>query len=302
VRAALLVAALACGCAELGVVTDGTTISYGQPNRGRLIDGVRMPDHGEGFTSRATWVQRGSRFGTDELVDLLTGVARRMRPHARDTRLVIADLSRPGGGEARPFHRSHQTGRDVDLLFYMRDARGKPVEATAMIPLDARGVAKDGSGLRLDVPRMWRLVRELIDAPEAVVQFIFIYGPHAQLLLGHAQQIGEPELLVERARKALKQPGPRAPHDDHIHVRIYCAPSDRAFGCIDIGPMELLAEREAEQQQRRLATLADEPLPPGAPSSPADVVPLASAEPTFTSSFYSMLRTRADRIDLRGWR
>jgi hypothetical protein len=29
-------------------------------------------------------------------------------------------------------------------------------------------------------------------------------------------------------------------------VRVYCSAADRAYGCADIGPMELLAEREAE--------------------------------------------------------
>ena len=38
-----------------------------------------------------------------------------------------------------------------------------------------------------------------------------------------------------------------------MHVRIYCPASDRMFGCVDIGPLELLAEREAEAQQTMVA-------------------------------------------------
>ena len=26
------------------------------------------------------------------------------------------------------------------------------------------------------------------------------------------------------------------PHDDHLHLRIYCAADDRAYGCVDRGP------------------------------------------------------------------
>src|SRR5262249_31563645 len=43
------------GCVELGVVGDGTSISTGRASRGRIIDGVRMPDRGEGFFTRDAW-------------------------------------------------------------------------------------------------------------------------------------------------------------------------------------------------------------------------------------------------------
>ena len=65
------------------------------------------------------------------------------------------------------FHRSHQSGRDADLLYYMRDADGKPFEPDAMHVFDRTAVAKDGSGHHVDVPRTWLLVKELLTAPEA---------------------------------------------------------------------------------------------------------------------------------------
>jgi penicillin-insensitive murein endopeptidase len=270
----LFVAALA-GCAELGVVSDGTSISVGKPSHGYLIDGVRIPDHGDGFLTREVWRARNNRFGTDELVDLVTAVAQRMHAQIRDVKLVVADLSGKGGGERGEFHRSHQTGRDVDLLYYMRDANGHPFEPDAMHVFDARARATDGTGLTVDVPRTWGLVKELITAPEAPVQWIFMYEPVARRLIEHAQQIGEPEALIARARKTLKQPGDSARHDDHLHVRVYCSVADRRYGCVDVGPMELLAEREAERRQE----------PP----------PLAGT----SEQIGRMLRTRTDRVDLR---
>jgi penicillin-insensitive murein endopeptidase len=246
VRLPYLAAAITlAACAELGVVSDGTSISVGKPNHGYLIDGVRLPDSGEGYTTRDVWLKRDNRYATDELVDLVIGVARRMRLRVPDTRLVIGDLSARAGGAERQFHRSHQSGRDADFLFYMRGPDGKPFEPDAMHAFDARGNAIDHSGITIDVPRTWSLVRELIDAPEAPVQYIFIYEPIALLVLDHAKQIGEPDDVLARARKALRQPGDSARHDDHMHVRVYCARDDRAYGCIDIGPMDLLAEREA---------------------------------------------------------
>ncbi len=270
-RLALAMTLWLTGCAELGL-SDGTSISVGRPSGGYLLEGVRLPDRGDGFVTREPWRARGNRFGTDELVDLLTAVAHRMRDHARDVKLVVADLSGQGGGERIPFHRSHQTGRDVDLLYYMRDASGRPLEPDAMHVFDASGRALDGAGT-VDVPRTWALVKELITAPEATVQWVFMYEPIARQLLEHAQQRGEPEALIARARKALKQPGDSARHDDHLHVRVYCAAADRRYGCVDIGPMELLAEREAEPSQVAVLIAALNQAPGVAPGQDAGTAP-----------------------------
>jgi penicillin-insensitive murein endopeptidase len=244
------------GCARLGVVSDGTSISVGRPSHGYLIEGARLPDRGEGYVTREVWRLRDNRFGTDELIDLVTAVARRMQSHGRDVKLVVADLSGQGGGERLAFHRSHQTGRDVDLLYYMRGVGGQPFEPDAMHAFNAAARATDGTGLTVDIPRTWQLVKELITAPEAPVQWVFMYQPIANLLLAHAQQIGEPEVLIARARRIVRQPSDSARHDDHLHVRVYCSAADRSYGCADIGPMETLAERQGEPSQLELLTAA----------------------------------------------
>jgi penicillin-insensitive murein endopeptidase len=279
VRAVLAVFAIA-GCAELGGVGDGTSVSVGKPSNGRLVAGARLPDRGEGYTTSELWLARGARYGTDELVDLVVGVARRMQMHAAGTRLVVADLSGQRGGEEHAFHRSHQSGRDADLVFYQRDAAGKAFEPETMRPFDARGVAVDGSGITIDIPRTWQLVAELLDAPEATVQWIFVYDPIAKRLIDHAEQHGASEELVARARKALRQPGDSARHDDHMHVRIYCSEADKTLGCVDIGPMELLAERQAKRANAaRVATPDDAIAPAHAPIEPRGAASLRRARP-----------------------
>jgi len=265
------------GCAELGVVSDGTSISVGKPSRGYLIEGTRLPDLGEGFVTREVWRARDNRFGTDETIDLVTGVARRMHRQAPDVRLVVADLSGAGGGQRAAFHRSHQSGRDVDLLYYMRDPVGQPFEPDAMHAFNAWARAVDGSGLSIDVPRTWLLVKELIAAPEAAVQWIFMYEPIANRLIEYAKQSGEPDAVVINARRALRQPGDSARHDDHMHVRVYCSPKDRAYGCVDIGPMDRLAEREAE------------------PPPESDLL-------VALRQIGHRLRTRTDRLSFSSWR
>ena len=190
--------------------------------------------------------------------------------------------------------------------------------------------AADGSGIAIDIPRTWALVKELITAPEAAVQYIFMYEPIAQRLIEHAEKIGEPPALIARARKACRQPGDSARHDDHMHVRVYCSAADRAYGCVDIGPMELLAEREAEPSPMSAlvsAMMAGAAVRPDA-DAVADASPTAALRdlaldratvgattalgtdpgPTADAAMLApqqlgrMLRTRTDRIYLRSWR
>jgi penicillin-insensitive murein endopeptidase len=243
-RLAALVSALA-GCVELGLIEDGTSVSMGRPSGGYLVAGRRLPDNGEGFTTKEVWRTRGVRYGTDELVDLITSVGRQLAQTPGE-KLVVADLSTRSGGEGgKRWHRSHQSGRDVDLVFFMRDAQGKPMEADSMRVFDAQGVATDGSGITVDIPRTWELVRSLITSREAIVQWVFVFEPIAQKLLEHAIAKGEPEFLIARARLVMKQPNDSARHDDHMHVRVYCTERDRAYGCVDIGPREPMMERIA---------------------------------------------------------
>jgi penicillin-insensitive murein DD-endopeptidase len=231
------------GCAGHGVVDDGTSVSYGTGNLGALQHGVPLPVQGDGYWVPPRWEQRGNLYGTEELVATIVRVGRRLaREQPSAAPLGVADLSPLGGGPSR-HHRSHQSGRDVDLLFFARDANGAPVVATDMYVFGADGMTRrsvraDGSErarLYFDVARNWALIRALMEATTAEVQYIFIYEPLRRLLLAHARATGEPPALVEQAAQLLHQPSDSAPHWDHMHVRVFCAPSDRPMGCRDRG-------------------------------------------------------------------
>ncbi|MGE0546385.1 MAG: penicillin-insensitive murein endopeptidase [Kofleriaceae bacterium] len=309
-RVAVLAVALFAlsGCVELGLLDDSTSISRGRPSQGKLIGGKRLPDRGEGFVTREMWQQRGNRYGTDEMIDLLIGVGRRIALDVRDVRLVVADLSGNGGGAQRLWHRSHQNGRDVDLVYFMRDAAGKPFEADAMRRFDRFGRAVDRSGITVDIPRTWILVKALLTAREAPVQYIFMYQPIARMMFEHATQLGESPALIDRARRTCRQPNDSARHDDHMHVRIYCAAADRAIGCVDVGPMEMLAEHQAEvATDDQLADLAVTLRGPAAPAGGSSVFTAPSVTAPADrarelESFSRLLRTRSDRVYLRRWR
>jgi penicillin-insensitive murein endopeptidase len=239
------------GCPRHGVIDDGTSISYGPSNRGKLMRPARLPTNGEGYWMPPRWAQRGLRYGTDELIALLVDVGRRIERDSPGARVGVADLSPLRGGPSA-WHRSHQTGRDVDLLFFATDASGAPVELTSMPLFDDAGVATLPSGapddpatpkdeatrtLRFDAARTWLLVRALLENPVAPVQYVFIADGLKQLLLDHARGAGEPEALIQQAAFLMQQPGDAAPHDDHMHVRILCAASDRVHGCNDRGAL-----------------------------------------------------------------
>lgn len=227
------------GCAALGVVDDGTSVSWGKANGGGITAPVRLPDEGEGYRVPARWRDRGLRYGTDELVDMIIAVSRRVAAQHDGARVTVADLSPRRGGPSA-WHRSHQSGRDVDLVFFVTDVSGRSYDLEDMRRFGPDGATVDdhrvgGPRLLFDVERNWALVRAMVEHTASEVQRVFIFEPLAQLLLDHARAAGEPEAVIARARALMAQPGDSAPHDDHFHVRILCSASDRPYGCRDYG-------------------------------------------------------------------
>jgi penicillin-insensitive murein endopeptidase len=221
-RVATLALLFLAACAELGVVGDGTSVSIGKPSRGYLLDGARIPNSGDGFTTREVWIRRGARYGTDELVELVTGVARRMHARFKDVRIVVGDMSTRGGAGGDSFHRSHQSGRDADVAFYVTDIHGKPVPSTEYVAFDGDGRAKDGRPLLFDDERNWLLVESWARDRRAGLSHIFVSWPLRERLLKYARSRPKFAPYVLPATALLKQPEKGEAHDDHFHVRITC--------------------------------------------------------------------------------
>jgi penicillin-insensitive murein endopeptidase len=242
------------GCFGPGLLTDGTSVSVGAFTQGALRRGARLPGSGKGYLVPRLWLDRGAQFTTDEFSAALQRVARRVAREHPGAILGIADLSLRGGGDSN-LHRSHENGRDADLLFYAVDANGKALCPGNCMPRYDRGFharaprATEGVVFdpvvqsSFDVTRNWALVRALLEDPEIEVQYLFCRDYLRHALLTHARRIGEPDELIERAEALLRQPGDSLPHDDHLHVRIYCAPGDRALGCRDQGPLRWWKKR-----------------------------------------------------------
>jgi penicillin-insensitive murein endopeptidase len=176
---------------------------------------------------------RGLRYATPELIELLEEAAASVAKRYPGPRLGVGNLSRRRGGRIR-FSRSHQSGRDADLAFYVTDARGRTVEPRDFVKINARGRGR--RDLRFDVERNWALVEALLSSERAKIQWLLISRPLRRRLLAYAKATRAPAAILARARHVLHQPRWALPHDDHLHVRIYCSPRDVVRGCRDTGP------------------------------------------------------------------
>ncbi|MBK6532653.1 MAG: penicillin-insensitive murein endopeptidase [Deltaproteobacteria bacterium] len=259
--------------------------SRGKPSTGWLAHGVRLPDRGPGFEALRTESEGGLHFGTDRVVGMVRRSARAMMRDRVAVPLKVGDLSGLRGGHVTRHH-SHRNGRDVDLLFFTRDAAsGRPVIAPGFIRYNRTGDSVGlATPLRFDAERNWRLVEALLQDPHAGVIRVFCASWIKAMLLDHARRIGAPGWLVERADLVLAQPGDSAPHDDHFHVRVACTPGERVLGCQDGGPLWPWLDKDWEKAD---ATPMDddallalmEAIPPGFEHGPPDGISPSSAAP-----------------------
>src|SRR5690606_22799169 len=180
---------VSCGpsCAGPNLWTDLTSVSTGRTNRGFIRKPARLALRGVGWKVPQRWKDRGFQYGVDELVQAIERAAGRVRATDRRALLGVADLSKRRGGSS-VWHRSHQSGRDVDVLFYTIDERGRPLPPPEhdMIRFDAKGEpfldprAKVGyteigwEKRRFDAKRNWQFVGALLTDPSIRVQWIFV--------------------------------------------------------------------------------------------------------------------------------
>ena len=227
---------------------DSTSVR--NPNDGSLLGGVPLPFEAPGLLFNPIR-DPAARYGTVEVVRALVDAAAQVDLELGGLPVTINDLSLKSGGPI-PRHRSHQSGRDVDVLFYQLGPDGKPVDSVGAFfdpsgqGVDFRELAdpSDDVRLALDLHRTWAFVRALIESEHAQLQNIYLAEHLRSLLLGHARAVEAPAETVQRFEALTCQPS--YPHDDHFHFRFFCTADDIAEGCRDSEPVY-------PWQQRRLA-------------------------------------------------
>jgi penicillin-insensitive murein endopeptidase len=222
-----------------GALAQPDSVSCGSTNRGALSDAAMLPDEGFGYVMAEPWRSRESRYGTRELVSLIQRTSAAVAQEHKGSKLSVADLSKEQGGPIAS-HRSHQNGRDVDLIYYAMDAEGQPFYPDShMAYYSSRGQAtyakaptfvKDIPERYFDLARNWSLVRNLMLDTEVEVEHIFVSHRVKRWLLRYAQEIEEPEEIWKAANKLLHPPRGVRGHNDHMHVRIACSEDDKATG------------------------------------------------------------------------
>jgi penicillin-insensitive murein endopeptidase len=204
--------------------------SVGSPTAGHLVGGSRLPE-APYLRVLPLYAHDQVRWGLGSLVGMIDRAARKVRKAFPEAVLSVGHLSRPGGGEVDR-HRSHESGRDADIGFYVRDVRGKQIFAEHLVPFRGDGTAPSWPGAYFDDARNWALVRALLTDPEARVSHIFVALPLRARLLAYAAKVGAPAEIRTRAAMTVMQPHGSLPHDDHFHVRISCPAWQR--DCVEI--------------------------------------------------------------------
>ena len=175
------------------------SLSLGRPNDGALVNPEQLksgPNWIVAYPDNAWATSETLRYLKDTFASLpATPVA------------YVGDLSLRWGGPLSP-HKSHQSGRDVDIGYYRLDERWW-ADAT----LEA-----------LDHERTWALIRALITKTD--VEVVFVDKRVQRWLHAHALAIGEDEDWVSglfdlgrRGVTALIRHEPE--HLNHMHVRFY---------------------------------------------------------------------------------
>lgn len=226
--------------AEILALQGSQSTSVGAPAAGHVLGSIPIPDSGPGFYHNPNRPYE-ARFGTVELVQTIVRAAALTDQAMPGSVLVVNDLGLRDGGPIAQ-HGSHQAGRDADILFYSLDAKGVPLPSVG-VPIDPKGKGIDFKDLRdpsddqpvqLDAARTWQFVASLIQVAADNLQRIFVVEHVRSMLLAEAARVHAPKDVVARFADITCQP--EAPHDDHLHIRLFCTPEDMAAGCLDGTP------------------------------------------------------------------
>lgn len=218
-------------------------ISIGNPNDGKLENAIQLPDS-DLYHRRNPAIMYGSGHTVKHLQRALVNFRHK---YEFEGNIMIMDMSKKNGGVFRP-HRSHQSGRDVDIWLptlkgvYKKGQTGRRScadlsleylreQVEIQLPTHALGVSEteeEGRDQRpcpdeVDWFATWGLIESLLETNEVLE--IFLVTPLQKKVRQAAEQMGVPEEHIKEIgfdRKVIHVNH----HDRHIHVRFKCGPKE----------------------------------------------------------------------------
>lgn len=176
-------------------------MSRGRPDRGKLVNGVRLPESPH-YRARIAHQAYGTSLA---VLNIQKAIAVFRHRSGYTGQLVIGALSREGGRKLPP-HRSHQSGRDVDVWL-------------PAMPHARRGRKPDED--EVDWHASWFLIRAFVDT--GVVHRIYLDRNVFKRLRVASKELGvsweEFSAIVNPAGIVRHNTG----HLSHIHVRFICS-------------------------------------------------------------------------------
>jgi len=198
--------------------------SVGSPSNGRLIMGKSLdPDRDKKGVGWVISAQRENVYGTPDTIAYIKYCASAYRsyfPKGKAQPIVIGDISKKGGGPLPP-HKSHQSGRDVDIGFIVKGAQQAA----------ANGVFVQATPDSVDLAKQWILTKCFLDLDatthifmeasivEALKQYVMkLYKKNKQMLKKYLQ-------YFPGGSKAKIAPDDE--HRSHMHVRFACPKNNK---------------------------------------------------------------------------
>lgn len=172
--------------------------SVGKPHRGRLKDGVALPK-GDLYTIRFGWQSFGS---TVAVTHIQRGIDAFRRETGFEGEIKIGAMSQKHGRRLRP-HRSHQSGRDVDIRMpALAQAEGFKLESD-----------------EIDWPATWALLDAMVRTEAVAV--IFVERKLFRKLRRAGMSIGASDERISKVMRSIRH---SKGHTSHVHVRFVCSP------------------------------------------------------------------------------
>jgi penicillin-insensitive murein endopeptidase len=230
-------------------------LSLGSPTEGRLVGGMHLDETSYVRVEPAD-TAGDVRWGLEPLVVMLDRAARALQREFPGWITSVGHLSRQGGGDVEQ-HRSHESGRDADVGFFVRSAKGRQLLSPHFVAFRGDGTAPTWPGAYFDDAKNWALVAALVEDAKARVTHLFVASPLRARLLAYAEHVGAPPAVRVRAAEVMQQPHGALPHDDHFHVRIACPP--QMTGCVENPAPRLRASGATRMAARAARPRGTEP-------------------------------------------